>query len=127
MNSTRISWFNGGAGMWNELGIAPCEDPKAIRRAYAAQLKKLDPDRDPEAFARLRGAFEWALSGAGRDDRPGPSDAPPPASTHRDAEAENNVRTASHSEREPDRSEPAAEHSSVRHAENTQLPALQPP
>jgi hypothetical protein len=50
--------------MWDELGIAPCADPKAIRRAYAARLKKLDPDRDPEAFARLRDAFEWALGSA---------------------------------------------------------------
>jgi len=47
--------------MWDELGIAPCEDPKAIRRAYAAQLKRLDPDRDPDAFARLRQAYERAL------------------------------------------------------------------
>ena len=54
--------------MWDELGIAPCADPKAIRRAYAARLKKLDPDRDPETFARLRTAFEWALSRAGDDD-----------------------------------------------------------
>jgi hypothetical protein len=48
--------------MWDELGIAPCDDPKAIRRAYAARLKKLDPDADPESFARLRAAFEWALA-----------------------------------------------------------------
>ncbi|HEY4406139.1 MAG TPA: hypothetical protein VGN55_15940 [Xanthobacteraceae bacterium] len=54
--------------MWDELGIAPCDDPKAIRRAYAARLKKLDPDRDPEAFARLRRALEWALGSAGRKD-----------------------------------------------------------
>lgn len=53
--------------MWDELGIAPCDDPKAIRRAYAARLKKLDPDRDPQAFARLRGALEQALQQAGRN------------------------------------------------------------
>jgi hypothetical protein len=57
--------------MWEELGIAPCNDPKAIRRAYAARLKKLDPDRNPEAFARLRRALEWALDGAD-EDRAGP-------------------------------------------------------
>jgi hypothetical protein len=62
--------------MWDELGIAPCDDPKAIRRAYAARLKKLDPDRDPEAFARLRQAFEQALSAAGRDPRPAAASAP---------------------------------------------------
>jgi len=48
--------------MWNELGIGPCDDPKAVRRAYAARLKKLDPDKDPAAFARLREALEWALA-----------------------------------------------------------------
>jgi hypothetical protein len=48
--------------MWDELGISPCDDPKAIRRAYAARLKKLDPDRDPAAFTRLREALEWALA-----------------------------------------------------------------
>ncbi|HEY6259630.1 MAG TPA: J domain-containing protein [Xanthobacteraceae bacterium] len=53
--------------MWDELGIAPCDDPKAIRRAYAARLKKLDPDREPGAFARLRAAYERALSASGRN------------------------------------------------------------
>jgi hypothetical protein len=53
--------------MWGELGIDPCDDPKAIRRAYAARLKTLDPDRDPAAFARLREALEWALAAAAAD------------------------------------------------------------
>ena len=57
------------ARMWDELGIAPCDDPKAIRRAYAARLKKLDPDRDPNGFARLRDAYEWALKRAGAEER----------------------------------------------------------
>ena len=48
--------------MWDELGIAPCDDPKAIRRAYAARLKTLDPDLDPATFMRLREALEWALA-----------------------------------------------------------------
>lgn len=48
--------------MWDELGIDPCDDPKTIRRAYAARLKSLDPDRDPAAFTRLREALEWALA-----------------------------------------------------------------
>ncbi len=51
--------------MWDELGIDPCNDPKAIRRAYAARLKKLDPDKDPAAFTRLREALEWALAETG--------------------------------------------------------------
>jgi hypothetical protein len=53
--------LSGSAAMWDELGIAPSDDPKTIRRAYAARLKTLDPDRDPVAFARLRSALEWAL------------------------------------------------------------------
>jgi curved DNA-binding protein CbpA len=52
--------------MWDELGIPPCHDQKTIRRAYAARLKKLDPDREPAAFARLRHAFEQALHEAAR-------------------------------------------------------------
>jgi hypothetical protein len=60
--------------MWDELGIGPSDDPKAIRRAYAARLKKLDIDTDPAAFARLREALEWALAeiddGASRSFQP---------------------------------------------------------
>lgn len=52
--------------MWNELGMDPSDDPQAIRRAYAARLKKLDPDNDPAGFARLRQALEAALAGAGK-------------------------------------------------------------
>jgi hypothetical protein len=67
--------------MWDELGIAPSNDPKAIRRAYAVRLKALDPDRDPGAFARLRTALEWALSrtaeGTGRRP-PAPKPEPKP-------------------------------------------------
>ncbi len=51
--------------MWDELGIPPTDDPKVIRRAYAARLKRIDPDRDREAFARLRQALEAALARAG--------------------------------------------------------------
>jgi hypothetical protein len=74
------------AGLWDELGIAPCADQKAIRRAYAARLKQLDPDRDPETFLRLRRAFEWALSRAGGD--AAPSAAPAPASPDYDEPAQ---------------------------------------
>jgi hypothetical protein len=121
--------------MWDELGIAPCEDPKAIRRAYAARLKKLDPDRDPEAFARLRKAFEWALNGA--DDRPRPSAAsPPPVSTESDADAaeesdadaaEENRGPTARSAAEADHSQPAAAQSPAPHAANRQDSDLQPP
>src|SRR5208282_1083298 len=52
--------------MWKDLGIQPTADSKAIRRAYARQLRSLDPDSDPAAFQRLREAFEWAMRGADR-------------------------------------------------------------
>jgi hypothetical protein len=48
--------------MWDVLAIAPTDDPKAIRRAYAARLRQIDPDRDRETFAQLRQALEWALT-----------------------------------------------------------------
>jgi hypothetical protein len=50
--------------MWDVLAIAPTDDPKVIRRAYAARLRQIDPDRDRAGFARLRQALEWALAGA---------------------------------------------------------------
>jgi hypothetical protein len=48
--------------MWDILEIAPTEDALAIRRAYAACLKKLDVEKNPAAFIRLRQAYEEALA-----------------------------------------------------------------
>ncbi len=64
--------------MWDVLAIAPTDDPKAIRRAYAARLRQIDPDRDRETFARLRQALEWALARAKEPARRPPS-VPEPA------------------------------------------------
>ena len=50
------------ANPWEELGIAETTDGKAIRRAYAGRLRGIDQQKDPEAFQRLRGAYEWALN-----------------------------------------------------------------
>jgi len=52
--------------VWEELGIAPTSDARAIRRAYAQRLREAHPDRDPQAFQRLRGAFERAIAWAER-------------------------------------------------------------
>jgi hypothetical protein len=52
---------------WDVLGIAPTDDPAAVRRAYAARLKLLDVDRDPAAFIRLRAALDDALAGTFAD------------------------------------------------------------
>lgn len=58
--------------MWQELGIAPTADAREIRRAYASLLKSIDPDRDRDAFQRLREAYETALAWArGAEKRPG--------------------------------------------------------
>lgn len=46
---------------WKRLGIAPTEDSRAIRKAYAARLKGIDPEQDPQAFIALREARDAAL------------------------------------------------------------------
>lgn len=46
---------------WQVLEIAPTDDERAIKRAYAAQLKHNKPDKHPEGFRQLREAYEQAL------------------------------------------------------------------
>jgi hypothetical protein len=45
---------------WKALGIEPTSDKRAIKRAYAAKLKSIDPDKDPKAFLSLRDALQAA-------------------------------------------------------------------
>jgi hypothetical protein len=42
------------------LELPPHADERAVRRAYAIRLKRIDPAIDPEGFARLREAYEAA-------------------------------------------------------------------
>lgn len=49
------------ANDWQVLGIPSRSDERSIKRAYAALLKKTNPEDDPTAFKVLRSAYESAL------------------------------------------------------------------
>ena len=46
------------------LAIAPTDDTRAIKKAYASRLKVVRPDDDPIAFQSLRDAYTLALEAA---------------------------------------------------------------
>lgn len=77
---------------WAELGIEQTADRSTLRQAYAARLKQVRPEVDPEGFQRLRIAYEEALRlGQGVAEQPssnGESAAPPVPQTAADPEVE---------------------------------------
>ena len=48
--------------VWGLLGIAPTDDKRAIRSAYAAQSRLHHPEEEPEYFVRLNQAYRQALA-----------------------------------------------------------------
>ena len=58
------------------LGLRAGADVPAIRKAYAALYKAMDPDADPEGYARLRQARDIALRAAKSAAAPPPPDKP---------------------------------------------------
>lgn len=56
---------------YRRLGLLPGADTRDIRRAYARELKQIDPAIDAAAFQALRGAYETALQFAQRQDEGG--------------------------------------------------------
>jgi hypothetical protein len=63
-------------GPWYLLGLDPTHDERAVKRAYAAKLKAIDPSEDRQAFLDLRAAFEAARREAQRM-QPPPEEAKP--------------------------------------------------
>ncbi|KQM27646.1 MULTISPECIES: hypothetical protein [unclassified Sphingomonas] len=55
-------------GIWATLDCDPTTDRGTIRRAYAARLKAMDVDADPDGFAALRDARDAALARAADPD-----------------------------------------------------------
>lgn len=59
---------------WELLKIEPTKDKDVISKAYKAELRKTNPEDNPEGFKALRAAYEEALKYAKADDGEDTSD-----------------------------------------------------
>lgn len=74
--------MNDVPGFLLALGLRPDADERAVRRAYASELKKIDQETEAAAFQRLRETYEAALAWARhrpQADASGAAPAPAPA------------------------------------------------
>ena len=46
---------------WEILGIAPTQDKKEIKKAYARLLKQYHPEENPEEFKQIQAAYQQCL------------------------------------------------------------------
>lgn len=47
---------------WDRLDIAPTDDAKQVKKAYAVLLKQHRPDKDPQGYQTLREAYDEAMA-----------------------------------------------------------------
>lgn len=62
---------------WDSLQIEPTADARAIKRAYAKQLKQTRPDENPQGFQQLHQAYKQALAWAEQQSSQDAPAAPP--------------------------------------------------
>ncbi len=43
---------------YNVLGVSPCADDAEIRQSYLALVRRFPPERAPDEFRRIQGAYE---------------------------------------------------------------------
>lgn len=96
---------------FEHLGIAPTDDEREIKRAYARRLRQVRPDDDPAGFQALHEAYQYCLGCAlylrwqALEQAAGP---PAQAAGHEDAHSHDDAAQAAHAD---------AAHAEARHAD----------